>query len=64
MDEQQTFDRLKRIPFEEMRDKWKVGLAAIVTDPREYSEELDKFFQQYGWTVSDYVNAHLVKFSQ
>ena len=52
--EQDTFDRLRRIPYEEMRElvhKFYMNHAPLDIKSRG---NLCNLFEEYGWTLKDY----------
>lgn len=50
--EDDTFDILKRIPFKDMREHYRNLNDA--TWNRMTDDECDKFFEQFGWTESEF----------
>jgi len=51
--EEDTFNRLRRIPYEEMRNIYMSDDKAIISHSG-YIEYTKKLFEKYGWTIKDY----------
>lgn len=53
MTEEDTFLKLKRIPYQEMRDLW---IRAFYSMP---NSEIEDFFKQHGWTTDAYTECSM-----
>jgi len=51
MTEEDTFKKLKRIPFEEMKKLW-------VRREVEVGTSFNEFFQKYGWTRNEFMKKY------
>jgi len=48
MSEDDTFNKLKRIPFKDMKELW------VRREVEVGRTSFNKFFQKYGWTYKDF----------
>jgi hypothetical protein len=60
--EEKLFKKLRRIPWEEMRDKYNefyfkeyLGLTEKLFDLKNYMKKEEAFFDEHGWTMEEFI---------